>query len=491
MSFLAGTLVLATLPIGQTVPNLPQVIQRVKPGVVSLNVRRGRSTIIGSGFIVNARGVTVTAAHVVEEADSVEAIFSDGTRRTAEVRFEDGERDYAILQLATGTYTPITLGNSDQLLEGQTVVAMGSPRGLQFTTTVGIISALRPLDLDQPLGNRKPAYIQFSAPISPGNSGGPLFDERGNVIGINIFKRRDGENLNFALAINEAKASIQRIQSGQTAPNRPAPTGPAPNRPAPNRPAPNRPGPQRPAPTPPPTASTERWIIVASRTANRWRDQKVVIIPNENLSAGQNTIQRNLDDGYRITQIAEGSKRWLVVFAKGTSYRDQLVLTAKQFPLAEIERRWKDDYYVTSCVYGAGSWNVVLSKSPDFKDQAIKVGREYDREWVRRYWDQEFTLSTLEDSDTGDTVVHIMSDLSTGREDVRFETVATLSPREIKAEAENGNYVLGVNSFGPGFLLVFGKDPGIRDQEVYYGDRFPEDWVRTQLARGYAITVLR
>ncbi|MCH7621748.1 MAG: trypsin-like peptidase domain-containing protein [Chloroflexi bacterium] len=176
----------------------------------------------GSGFVWDDQGHIVTNHHVVDGADRLTVIFSDGTERQAEVLGTDPDSDLAVLKLLDRdglTMPPAPLGDSGAVKPGQLAVAIGSPFGQEFTITSGIVSAVGRTIRS---GNSQfsiPEVIQTDAPINPGNSGGPLLDRNGHVIGVNTqIISRSGSNsgIGFAVPINTAKRVIpELIENGQ------------------------------------------------------------------------------------------------------------------------------------------------------------------------------------------------------------------------------------------------------------------------------------
>lgn len=170
---------------------------------------------IGSGFVIRSDGIIVTNYHVVEEADQIWAILNDGTRLAARLIGYDPPTDLAILRVNPARPLPaVTFGDSDALRIGDPVVAIGNPFGLGGTVTRGIVSA-RHRDINQgPYDD----YLQTDASINRGNSGGPLFDIAGNVVGINTAILSDtGDSIGIAFAIPSAVARPileQLIESG-------------------------------------------------------------------------------------------------------------------------------------------------------------------------------------------------------------------------------------------------------------------------------------
>jgi S1-C subfamily serine protease len=178
------------------------------------------ATGVGSGIVVSSNGLILTNYHVVDGARTLSVATSDGQTLDATVVATDETHDLAVIRATGGTLTAATLGDSDQLLVGQTVLAIGSPLG-EFTETVtrGIVSALgRSITVgDQATGATKKlsGLIQTDAAINPGNSGGPLINERGEVVGINSAVSQSAEGIGFAIPINAAKALVD--QAAQSA----------------------------------------------------------------------------------------------------------------------------------------------------------------------------------------------------------------------------------------------------------------------------------
>ncbi len=193
-----------------------EIIKKGKPSVVGILVESevysfGRTYIqqnVGSGFIVTQDGYIITNAHVVDGATKITVIMQDGEEYEAKLVGEDGLSDVAVVKIDESGLPAVELGNSDELVEGDPVVAIGTPAGIEFagTSTHGMISAInRDVKITDSYGNttKTMTVIQIDAPINSGNSGGPLFDRFGRVIGINSLKLGNGfEGMGFALPIN-------------------------------------------------------------------------------------------------------------------------------------------------------------------------------------------------------------------------------------------------------------------------------------------------
>jgi serine protease Do len=169
---------------------------------------------LGSGFVIDPRGDIVTNNHVVADAEKVTVIFQDGSRHPAKVIGRDPRTDLALIRVRTDKPFPyVTWGNSDDLHVGDWVVAIGNPFGLGGTVTAGIVSAL-----GRSIGNEGPfdRFIQIDAPINRGNSGGPSFNLKGQVVGINtaIYSPSGGSvGIGFDIPSNLAKYVIGQLEA--------------------------------------------------------------------------------------------------------------------------------------------------------------------------------------------------------------------------------------------------------------------------------------
>ena len=197
---------------------VPQVVEKVTPAVVGVstkslvrdqffNVKEQEG--LGSGFIINEDGYVVTNYHVINGAQEVKVIFSDGKEVNAKVVNYDAERDIAVIKITDDVKMPgiAQLGDSSTVKAGEEVIAIGNPLGKEFSSTVtkGIVSS--PNRKMKTENGNVLDYIQTDAAINPGNSGGPLINSKGEVIGINTAKKvgEDIDGIGFAFPINEVK----------------------------------------------------------------------------------------------------------------------------------------------------------------------------------------------------------------------------------------------------------------------------------------------
>ena len=179
------------------------VVDRLTPSVVSVRIttedgRGGTGQGAGSGFVIAPDGFMVTNHHVVEKASSVSVVFTDGRELSARVVGMDPATDLALLRVAEGGLTPVEIGRSENLRVGQLVIAIGNPLGFQSSVSTGVVSALG-RNLRGQSGRLIENIIQTDVSLNPGNSGGPLVDSRGRVVGVNTAMIRMAQGLCFAI----------------------------------------------------------------------------------------------------------------------------------------------------------------------------------------------------------------------------------------------------------------------------------------------------
>ncbi|HLE23581.1 MAG TPA: trypsin-like peptidase domain-containing protein [Anaerolineales bacterium] len=224
---LPPTVAIADASIELGIANLADLYAQASPGVVTIWIydgeagTQGSSTPIaqGSGFVIDGDGHIVTNEHVVEGATAIEVDFTDGRKAWAELVGTDLDSDLALLQvnLPGAPLTPLPLGDSDEVRVGDLVVAIGNPFGLTGTLTLGVVSAIgRTLDSQRATPGGEGFYaagdiLQTDAALNPGNSGGPLLNMQGEVIGVNRAIRTEAftvsgdaanSGVGFAIPIN-------------------------------------------------------------------------------------------------------------------------------------------------------------------------------------------------------------------------------------------------------------------------------------------------
>jgi putative serine protease PepD len=208
---------------GRAPDSLAGVAARVLPSVVTVRVSGGGRFGVGSGFVVTDDGYVITNDHVVADAeDRVNVTFTDGTEGRAEVVGTDPESDLAVIKVTDAKdLVPVRFGDSDGIAVGDPVLAFGAPLALASTVTSGIVSAVdRTMRAGEPGGPvRYYAAIQTDAAVNQGNSGGPLVDGAGRVVGVNSVikslatdeEQAGNIGLAFAIPINQAKRVAQEI----------------------------------------------------------------------------------------------------------------------------------------------------------------------------------------------------------------------------------------------------------------------------------------
>jgi len=179
------------------------VVDRLTPSVVSIrvsagNARGGTGQGAGSGFVIAPDGFVVTNHHVIEHASSVTVVFTDGRELGARVVGSDPATDLALLRVAEGGLVPVEIARSENLRVGQLVIAIGNPLGFQSSVSTGVVSALG-RNLRGQSGRLIENIIQTDVALNPGNSGGPLVDSRGRVVGVNTAMIRMAQGLCFAI----------------------------------------------------------------------------------------------------------------------------------------------------------------------------------------------------------------------------------------------------------------------------------------------------
>jgi S1-C subfamily serine protease len=187
------------------------VVQRVRPAVLHLRILgRGRSGT-GSGFLCGPGGLALTNSHVVQDALAVEATFHDGRSVVVDVLGTDPTTDLALLRVPVDDLAPLSLQAADEPRVGEFVLAVGCPHGLSHSVSAGIISGLGRA-LPGPGGRTIEDVVQTDAPLNPGNSGGPLLDTEGRVVGIATAIVPQAQGLCFAVPAATARVVLPELE---------------------------------------------------------------------------------------------------------------------------------------------------------------------------------------------------------------------------------------------------------------------------------------
>jgi len=213
MKYMAAVLSLVGAISAQNAPStnkgrhldIPAISREANGAIVSIVMsdKDGHPIAQGSGFFISKDGQVVTNYHVIKSGTSAIIKLPDGAFFAVDgVLASDKTRDVAIIKAHGNNFRTLTLGDSDRLQVGEEVVAIGNPLSLESTVSNGIVSAIRAVEDE---GGK---FVQITAPISPGSSGGPLFNMAGKVVGITTSHIKGGENLNFAIPINAVKPML-------------------------------------------------------------------------------------------------------------------------------------------------------------------------------------------------------------------------------------------------------------------------------------------
>ena len=218
MKYMAAVLLLVAAMSAQNAPStnkgrhldIPAISREANGAIVSIVMsdKDGHPIAKGSGFFISKDGHVVTNYHVIRNGSSAVIKLPNGAFFAVDgVLASDKDRDVAIIKAHGNDFRTLTLGDSDRLQVGEEVVAIGNPLSLESTVSNGIVSAIRTVEDE---GGK---FVQITAPISPGSSGGPLFNMAGEVVGITTSHIKGGQNLNFAIPINDVKPMLRSTLS--------------------------------------------------------------------------------------------------------------------------------------------------------------------------------------------------------------------------------------------------------------------------------------
>ena len=207
---IAITVGLMTAQATQPRKDIPTIAKAANGAVVSIIMsdKEGRPIAQGSGFVVSKDGRIVTNYHVIRSGSSAIVKLPNGAFFVVDgvLAFDDA-RDIAVIKAHGENFRTVTLGDSSRVQVGDEIIAIGNPLSLESTVSNGIVSAVRNIEEE---GGK---FLQITAPISPGSSGGPLFNVAGEVVGITTSGVKGGENLNFAIPVNDTKSLLDRRPS--------------------------------------------------------------------------------------------------------------------------------------------------------------------------------------------------------------------------------------------------------------------------------------
>ncbi len=195
-------------------------VSKAKNAVVKIDIQKKKDGKLspagsGSGFIFSSDGLFLTNSHVIHGADRLEVTLLDGTREEGFIVGEDPDADLAVGKIYGGNFNAAVLGDSSSLNIGQWVIAIGNPLGYQHSVTAGVVSALG-RSLRTQNGRLIDSVIQSDAALNPGNSGGPMIDTNGEVVGVNTAIIARAQGLSFSIDINLAKdIAGQLIRNGK------------------------------------------------------------------------------------------------------------------------------------------------------------------------------------------------------------------------------------------------------------------------------------
>ncbi len=411
------------------------LFDKVRPAVVTLYTRGPGSEGSGTGFILREDGLVATAQHVIRGSKSIVAQFADKrTVRALRVVEEDTELDYALVQLEPGSYPTVELGSDGALRQGQKILTLGNPLGLDFSASDGMVSA------------RRPPHFQFTAPISPGNSGGPVFDLEGKVVGLTVFKRKDGENLNFALGIDYVRRALDRSAE-------------------------------------PEDQGSEAWFVVASEAQEHVQTYNV--FNDDDPNAMNSWVNGQWDKGLKLTSVAAGKGRWIALMEDRKDLGQQHVTYERVFPEVEVQHKWNDGFFVTHLAHGNDAWVVVMSRTSAVAEQTLLVSTRFPTERIAARSKDGFHVQCLAGSQDRWYVVMAKGLPYVEQQVQTFESV----PRDwIQANWDKGLFLTAVGGNGLEWAAVMSKGSPIAAQSWWSGGEWPEEWIDSQWKKKWLVT---
>jgi hypothetical protein len=205
LKLITASFLILPIAFGQTALTTAQIAKTASPSVIVIKGKTDSGDVFGSGFIISKDGKIVTNLHVIREMKTASVQLANGDLfDTVSVLATDERRDIAVLKIAGFNLPVLELGNSDVLTVGEPLVIVGTPHGLEGTVTAGILSSVR----DSGEGFK---VLQTDASVSPGNTGGPLVNNKAEAIGVVSFQLRSAEGLNFAVPINYVRGLLNNL----------------------------------------------------------------------------------------------------------------------------------------------------------------------------------------------------------------------------------------------------------------------------------------
>ena len=220
--FLVGAVPQAHAQYSRKSP-IVEAVRKTRDAIVTIKVEKrsssGTRDVVGTGVVIDERGVVVTNRHVVAGADHITAKFADGSTCPARIHVEAENHDLAVLKLSGDrTFKALTFAPGSDLMVGETVIAVGNPFGYSNSVTTGIVSATG-REITMPGGVVLKNLIQVNASINPGNSGGPLLNVNGELIGINVAIREGAQGIAFALNSDTVQEVLSKLLSASRVAN--------------------------------------------------------------------------------------------------------------------------------------------------------------------------------------------------------------------------------------------------------------------------------
>jgi hypothetical protein len=459
----------------------------------------------GSGFIIQADGFVLTNYHVIEGSSMIAVVVPGRQPVEAKIVSTDRSRDLALLKIPLTNMPTLPIGSSQSVQVLDPITILGYPLtdllGADVSACDGKVNALR---------DEGPApRFQIDANVNPGNSGGPLLNNRGEVIGIVVSKVdavkeavKTGtipERLNFAIPIDEARAMIQKAYPFAFAPSsrqeilsaqdifKQAQPGTVliycqlaeANLPEPS----NTPGSTQ-SPQPSQSSSEpyfvssvagfdQNWLFVLS-LGTSYTSEKII----KSQQWPKDEIKTHWSEGYVLTNVAGDAGGWIVTMHKGSPLKDQGYCGPGRFPdFKTVSAKFTEGYRIT-CVAGFGDqWVVVFSKGSAYTDQAVAKPGKWDIDWIKKNWNDGFKITALagDYSKAGEEFVIIMSQGS-GIEQQEILESGVFPGERIKEGFQDG-YAITAATGSTEWKLVLSKGTGLGLQTYSLSKELPAEWL--------------